>query len=188
MSGGKGGETTSKTEIPKWAEDATKRNLNRAEQVQKIGPMTNYLPDVAAFTPGQEAAMQNNADAASAFGFSAPVDAMANMPQAQTFAGGIQGYSSAPLYEDALARGREEQPGYYQAYDNLYTNPSSTSGGGNTYQGPNVQAPVFGGGMPGSANGAGGFSPAMPGIGIPGGFSPNVPDIDELMRNLRIER
>ena len=126
MSGGKGGETSSKTEIPKWAEDATKRNLRRAEQVQKIGPMTNYLPDVAAFTPGQEAAMQNNADAASAFGFSAPVDAMANMPQAQTFAGGVQGYSSAPMYEQALATGREMQPGAYQAYDRLFDDPSSS--------------------------------------------------------------
>ena len=176
MSGGKGGETTSKTEIPKWAEDATKRNLRRAEQVQKIGPMTNYLPDVAAFTPGQEAAMQNNADAAAAFGFSAPVDAMAGMPQAQTFAGGIQGYSSAPLFEEALARGREEQPGYYREYDRLFTDPTSTGYGGHVYQGPNYgrhgQAPVFGGGGAGSANGA-------------GGYDVSHPSVDDLMRNLR---
>jgi len=40
MSGGKGGGQSTKTEIPAWAEAATKRNLARAEEVQKIG----YMP------------------------------------------------------------------------------------------------------------------------------------------------
>ena len=123
MSGGKGGETTSKTEIPEWAEDATKRNLARAEQVQKIGYQPYYGPDVAAFTPDQVMAMQNNADAASAFGLSAPTDVAANLPQAQNF-NGMMGYSSAPLYEQAMAMGREKQPGFYAAQDALFTNPN----------------------------------------------------------------
>lgn len=134
MSGGKGGETTSKTEIPAWAEDATKRNLARAEQVQKIGYQPYYGPDVAAFTPDQVMAMQNNADAASAFGLSAPTDVAANLPQAQNF-NGMMGYSSAPLYEQAMAMGREKQPGFYAAQDALFTNPNSQARRVNGYAG-----------------------------------------------------
>jgi len=129
MSGGKGGETTSKVEIPEWAESATKRNLARAEQVQKIGYQPYYGPDVAAFTPDQVMAMQNNADAASAFGLSAPTDVAANLPQAQNF-NGMMGYSSAPLYEQAVAMGREKQPGFYAAQDALFTNPNAQSNQG----------------------------------------------------------
>ena len=70
MSGGKGGGQSTKTEIPVWAEEATKRNLARAEDVQRIGYMPYYGPDVAAFNPTQQLAMQNNMDAAAAFGSS----------------------------------------------------------------------------------------------------------------------
>ena len=103
MSGGKGGGQSTKTEIPEWAESATKRNLARAEEVQKIGYMPYYGPDVAGFTPTQQAAMQNNLAAASAFGMAAPTDAMAGMPQAQDFGGGISGYSSGNLFDQAVA-------------------------------------------------------------------------------------
>jgi hypothetical protein len=50
-------------------------------------------------TPMQEAAIQNINQGASAFGLDAPSDPMAGMPQAQEFAGGVRGYSSAPLFE-----------------------------------------------------------------------------------------
>lgn len=174
MSGGKGGEKTSKTEIPEWAEDATKRNLARAEQVQKIGYQPYYGPDVAAFTPDQVMAMQNNADAASAFGLSAPTDVAANLPQAQNF-NGMMGYSSAPLYEQAIAMGREKQPGFYAAQDALFTDPNpqsqSINRGYPNYYTPTVSGPVGGG----RSSHYGGMNPALT-------------DIESRMANLRFTR
>jgi len=128
MSGGKGGGQSTKTEIPEWAESATKRNLARAEEVQKIGYMPYYGPDVAGFTPSQQAAMQNNLSAASAFGMAAPTDAMAGMPQAQDFGGGISGYSSGNLFDQAVAEFEAREPAYAKEYNELFA--------GNTYTNP----------------------------------------------------
>lgn len=121
--GGKGGSTTSQVQIPAWLESAARQNLARADRVAQLGYTPYYGPDVAAMTPMQIAAMQNTNNAASAFGMAAPTDAMAGMPQAQTFAGGVQGYSSAPIYQqsvDALAAAR---PGQYNAMQSMFVDP-----------------------------------------------------------------
>lgn len=70
--GGKGGSQTQQVAIPQWIADPASRNLARAEQAQRIGYMPYYGPDVAAFTPMQEAAMQANISAAEAFGLAQP--------------------------------------------------------------------------------------------------------------------
>lgn len=127
MSGGKGGGQTTKTEIPEWAESATKRNLARAEEVQKIGYMPYYGPDIAAFTPSQQAAMQNNLNTAAAFGMAAPSDAMAGMPQAEEFAGGMQGYSSGKLFDQAVAEFEAKKPDYAREYNELFAGPQQKS-------------------------------------------------------------
>ena len=66
MSGGKGGGKTTRTEIPAYIEDAAKSNLGLADKISNIGYTPYYGPDVAAFSPMQEAAFQNTQDAASA--------------------------------------------------------------------------------------------------------------------------
>jgi hypothetical protein len=129
MSGGKGGGQSTKTEIPEWAEAATKRNLARAEEVQKIGYMPYYGPDVAGFTPTQQDAMANNLAAASAFGMAAPSDPMAGMPQAQDFGGGMSGYSSGGLFDQAVAEFERRKPAYAKEYNELFA-------GENTYKNP----------------------------------------------------
>lgn len=68
MSGGKGGSQTSSVEIPAWAQTAMQENLQRAKQAAQIGYQPYYGPDVAAFTPMQEAGMQSSYDAAAAYG------------------------------------------------------------------------------------------------------------------------
>jgi len=127
MSGGKGGGQSTKTEIPEWAESATKRNLARAEEVQKIGYMPYYGPDVAGFTPTQQAAMANNLAAASAFGMAAPSDPMAGMPQAQDFGGGISGYSSGGLFDQAVAEFEAREPAYAKEYNELFAGGSTNN-------------------------------------------------------------
>jgi hypothetical protein len=134
--GGKGGSTTSSVEIPAWLENAAQTNLARADQLSTIGYTPYYGPDVAALTPMQQASMQNTNQGASAFGMAAPTDAMAGMPQAQTFAGGVQGYSSGGLYDQALSELQTRRPGQFAALNapfiNPYTGaaPASPFGGG----------------------------------------------------------
>lgn len=122
MSGGKGGSQSSKVEIPAWAESAMQENLQRAKQAAQIGYQPYYGPDVAAFTPMQEAGMQGAYDAAAAYGLAAPGgNAMAGMPQAQEFAGGIKGYSSGDLFEQARQEFEARNPQQAQQYNQLFT-------------------------------------------------------------------
>ena len=100
--GGKGGSQSTSVEIPAWLEQAAQNGLARGQQAAGIGYVPYRGPDVAALTPMQEAAMFNTSQASSAFGLGASPLPGAGMPQVQTFAGGVQGYSSAPLYEQAL--------------------------------------------------------------------------------------
>lgn len=125
MSGGKGGTTTSKVEIPQYIEDASKRNLEKADTISELGYVPYYGPDVASFTPMQESAFQNTNDMASAFGMNVPESPMAGMPEAQTFAGGIQGYSSAPMFEESLATLEANRPGQYNAMTDMFIDPQT---------------------------------------------------------------
>jgi len=120
----KGGSTTSKTEIPPWLENAAIENINKARGVSELGYVPYYGPDVAAFSPMQQQSMQSTGNAASAFGLAPQgFDAMAGMPQAQSFAGGIQGYSSAPLYEESLAQLQQKRPAQYKAMTDMFIDP-----------------------------------------------------------------
>jgi hypothetical protein len=119
--GGKGGGQTQKVEIPKWIEEPATRNLARAEAAQQIGYQPYYGPDVAAFNPTQLAAMQSNIGAAEAFGLLQPgMTAAQGMPAPQTFAGGQMGYSSAPLFEQAVAEMQARDPAQAAAYNRLF--------------------------------------------------------------------
>lgn len=119
--GGKGGSQTQKVEIPKWIEEPAKRNIARAEQAQQIGYMPYTGIDIAGFTPTQQAAQQMNIGAAEAFNMlpQGQIVAGQGMPQQQTI-GGFTGYSSAPLYEAAVAEARRSQPQSAALYDTLF--------------------------------------------------------------------
>lgn len=121
MSGGKGGSSSSAAEIPTWISDPAKRNIARAEQVQQIGYQPYYGVDVAGFNPTQKAAMQMNIDTAKAFGM-APAQGLkplAGMPPAQTV-GGVTGYTSSGLFEDAIAAANKANPQQRKIYGSLF--------------------------------------------------------------------
>jgi len=149
--GGKGGgkKTTTETTVPEWVRGPADRNLQRAEALQQIEYMPYYGPEVAAFNDNQAAAFQNNNNAAAAFGLQAPSDAMSSMPQATTFANGMKGYSSIPLYDEAKTNLKANYGDTVDAYDSLFGNTVPTnaapaqSGGG----GGNLSV-NFGGGNP----------------------------------------
>jgi hypothetical protein len=121
--GGKGGSQTTRVEVPQWLEQAAQQNIGRADQVSQIGYTPYYGPDVAAFTPMQQAAFQNTGNAASAFGLAAPSDPMGGMPAPQTFAGGVQGYGSGGLYDQSLAALQAARPGQFAAMQAPFIDP-----------------------------------------------------------------
>ena len=125
MSGGKGGSQTTEVQIPQWLEDAARENIARGSDVAKLGYTPYYGPDVAAMTPMQVAAAQNINQGASAFGLAAPSDPMAGMPTAQTFAGGVQGYSSGPIYDQSLEMLKQNRPGQYDAITGMFIDPQT---------------------------------------------------------------
>lgn len=156
--GGKGGSTTSEVKIPKWLEDAARANLAQAGEVSQIGYVPYYGPDVAAMTPMQEAAIQNINQGASAFGLAAPSDPMAGMPQAQEFAGGVRGYSSAPIFEQSLQQLQQNRPGQFDAINRMFIDPVT---GQMAQPAPQAQQPMQmasggGGGRERSYDGGGG--------------------------------
>lgn len=189
MAGGKGGSTTTTVEVPQYIEDAAKRNLERADVISRIGYTPYYGADVAAFTPLQEVAFQNVAGQAGAFGLATPTGgAMAGMPTPQEFAGGIRGYSSAPMYEQSLGEFARRRPAQFNLIESLFINPVT----GQFEGAPVVDAtpPVVGDGAGGGGGGgAGGGGAGGGGLGGGGGAGggggggvvipeiPYVPDI-----------
>ena len=140
--GGKGGSETTETTIPDWIKQPAIRNLQRAEDVQRIEYMPYYGADVAAFTPTQNAAFQNNIGTAEAFGLLAPghgLTATSGMPTPTDY-DGFTGYSSQPMYESALAELKAKQPGAVAQYDALFganvpTQRNYGGGGGGGFRG-----------------------------------------------------
>ena len=118
--GGKGGGGSSATQIPKWLQEPSVRNLARAEQVQQMEYQPYIGLDVAAQTPMQQLANQQAASAAQAFGMApAGFNPNAGMPQAYT-SGGVTGYTSYPMYEQAKQAAEALDPTSAQLRKTLY--------------------------------------------------------------------
>jgi len=123
--GGKGGSKKTETTIPEWVRGPADRNLQRAEAVQQIKYMPYTGGQVAALTPTQEAAMNNNISTAQAFGLLDPnstLTATSGMPEPTTYANGMRGYGSIGLYDQALAELTARDPANMAAYNNLFGN------------------------------------------------------------------
>ncbi len=172
----KGGSTSTTVEIPEYIEEAAKRNLTRADAISRIGYVPYYGADVAAMTPLQQAAMQNVAGQAGAFGLATPAGGpMAGMPAPQEFAGGVMGYSSAPMYEEALAELGARRPGQKRFIDELFIDPFT--GAISAAAAPLLDyttafpatpvAPVDTGDSGGGGGGGGGYTGATDAAGVP---------------------
>ena len=143
----KSGSETTETTLPSWLQDPVQRNLQRAEDLQRLPFMPYRGPEVAAFNPNQVSAFQNNVDAARAFGFNTPVDAMSGMPEASKYADGSFGYDSNSLYDQALKDSQAYDPAAFDKYQSFF----DTSVGGSTLPTGN---PSAGGGGGGGGNNA----------------------------------
>jgi len=136
--GGKGGSKKTETTIPEWVRAPADRNLQRAEAVQQIEYMPYTGGQVAALTPIQEAAMNNNISTAQAFGLLDPnstLTATSGMPTPTTYDNGMRGYGSIGLYDQALKELTARNPENMAAYNALFGNRTQfglTGGGGAT--------------------------------------------------------
>lgn len=127
--GGKSGKNTEQTDrdIPDWLKQPAIRNLQRAEDVQRIEYMPYRGAEIAAFNDVQNLAMNNNLATAKAFGLLAPdstLTAESQMPTPTEFDGGFKGYSSMSLYDQALAETKAQQPGAVAQYEALFGAPA----------------------------------------------------------------
>lgn len=120
--GGKGGKQTTSVEIPAWLEDTAKQNLARAEQASSVGYVPYMGPDVAAFSPLQTQAMQTTNAAANALGLGV-ADPMAGVPAPTTYAGGLTGYSSYPMYQQSIDALQAVAPGQVAALNQPFIDP-----------------------------------------------------------------
>lgn len=129
--GGKSGKNTTQTEsqqdLPAWIKEPAIRNLQRAEDVQRIEYMPYRGAEIAAFNDVQNLAMNNNLNTARAFGLldpSSTLTAESQMPTPTEFDGGFKGYSSMSLYDQALAETKAQQPGAIAQYEALFGAPA----------------------------------------------------------------
>ena len=127
----KGGSTTSEQKIPEWIEGPAKANLEKARLAGEIGYMPYYGPEVAALSPMQKSAMQNTMGAMSAFGM-APAGAQyqSSLPPTTTM-GGVTGYSSGDLYDQAVAELARRDPAQADRYMRAMASTSDATSAAN---------------------------------------------------------
>ena len=135
MSGGKGGSSTSSTEVPQYVEDAARRNLAMADRIAQTGPVTYRGPDIAAFTPMQMSSFQNTGDIANAFGMASPSDMSGGLGLPTEYANGVRGYSAAPIYDQAMDAFALASPAQKSYIDSFFINPQTGEIGTNSAAG-----------------------------------------------------
>lgn len=143
----KGGSTSTDVTIPDYLKNPIIRNLNRAEQVARQGYTPYYGPDVAAQTPLQEAAIINSGQAANAFGLGGGnLDPRLGMPEAQTYADGVRGYSSGALFDQALDTLKTNRPDQYANIEGMFNPTGAANYDGGTTGGFGTGAANYDGG------------------------------------------
>ena len=175
----KGGTTSGSTEIPAWLENAAIENINKARDVSQIGYTPYYGPDVAAFNPMQTASFDATGAAANAFGLGggSPTFGTDGIQAPQTFAGGMRGYSSAPIYEQALSQLEQNRPAQYSAINDMFIDPfTGAKPQGNYAATPEQVSQMF--------NNGNGIAAGGDGDGAGGGKSPygNDANMEHLAR------
>lgn len=103
----KGGRENTDRTMPAFFETGLQQAIGMSQDLA-ASPYAEYRgPDVAAFSPMQDAAFQNTQDAAAAFGMGTGAGNYMPTPVQD---GGAIGYSSAPIYDAAKANLVEYSP------------------------------------------------------------------------------
>ena len=110
------GSKSSTTEVPAYIEDASKQAIGMANARNELGYVPYMGPDVAAFNPMQMNAMQGANTMAQSMGL--PTAGLSLMAPTD-YGNGVWGHSSAPVYEDSMARLQAANPELFDALQKL---------------------------------------------------------------------
>ena len=119
--GGKGGKSNQEVTMPKFAETALQQGIGMSRDVAGMGYTPYYGPDVAAFSPMQEAAFQGTDAMASAFNMPT-TGGQQYMPQAQNM-GGAMGYSSGNVFDASKQALAQRAPAQYDYINSFSVDP-----------------------------------------------------------------
>ena len=126
MSGGKGGSTS--TELPQYLQSYQKELMGEAGELSDLGYLPYTGPEVAAVNPWEELAASNQAQMSTAFNMGAPEGTMASrMPDVVTSPDGSSGYSSFPVFDQAVADLQNVAPEFDQRYKSQMGLPQNRS-------------------------------------------------------------
>jgi len=128
-----GGTNQKNITLPKFYETALQQQIGQARDTAQIGYTPYYGPDVAAFSPMQEAAFQNTNDASAAFGMASADPTASYMPETTTM-GGVTGYASQPLLDASMDAFRADRPGQASFIDSMTIDPVTGRPGSNSIQ------------------------------------------------------
>ena len=122
----KGGTQTTKPYIPTYGEELLQQSVMQA---QDLAPLQNtytpmYGPQVAAKSPREQLSQQYTDIAAGAFGMPT-VQTDSYLPEAQTYEGGIQGYSARPMVEGMISQFQAERPAQAEYRESFGIDPVS---------------------------------------------------------------
>lgn len=143
----KGGSQTQEVIMPEFAETAVQQGLGMGRDLAPLA--ATYVPDplpvVAALSPQEQLANQYTNMAASAFDMPT-VDTSSYMPQPTQYAGGIQGYSTQPMVQEAIDTTRAQAPGYADYVESFGIDPVTGEVGSRAPQNQPVALEMQGGG------------------------------------------
>lgn len=142
-----GGTTTTKPYVPKFAETAMQQGVGMATDLAPLQDTYTplYGPQVASLSPMEQAGMQGTDMMAGAFGMPT-TGGQSYLPQAQTYEGGIQGYSARPMVEGMIDEYKAERPGQAAYRESFGLDPVTGEVGSRAPQNQPVELELQGGG------------------------------------------
>lgn len=142
----KGGTQTQKPYVPRFAETAMQQGIGMATDLAPLQDTYTplYGPQVAALSPLEQASMQGTDMMAGAFGMPTS-GGQSYLPQAQTYEGGIQGYSARPMVESMISQFREERPAQAEYRESFGIDPVTGEVGSRAPENQPVELELQGG-------------------------------------------
>ena len=143
----KGGRTETTANMPAFQEKAIQQGIGQASDIAAYidTPMPTYGPEIASFTPLENAAFQGTDMMAGAFGMPS-TGGQSYMPQAQMYEGGIQGYSARPMVDQMLQQFAYERPAQAEYRASFGIDPTTGEVGSRALESQPVELEMQGGG------------------------------------------
>jgi hypothetical protein len=143
----KGGTQQTTPYVPEFAETGMQQIVGMGQDIAPLAdtPTALYGPQVAAFSPLEQASFQGTDVMADAFGMPS-TGGQSYLPQAQMYEGGLQGYSAAPLANQMVDQFKYDAPAQYDYRMSFGMDPVTGEVGSRAPQNQPVSLEMQGGG------------------------------------------